>query len=232
MNFVTLDVSGQVFKFQTFVNCPISKSIRNNEVWEPHLHTIFNKFINKSSIVVECGCHIGSHTVKLASLCDKLYGFEPMPVTYELLCNNMKLNEIKNTVIYNKGVADKNGRTKYSWIPSTNIGGSGLENNPMGKPNWIDTTSENIEVELITIDSLNLNKLDFMKIDVEGYESLVIKGALETIKKCKPVIIMEVWANHHGSVDMDFTKKTFQELLDVGYSVANVSGPDFLFTPN
>ena len=219
------------FYFYTLDNCCISNVIKNNQIWEPHMHKIFEKYINKRSIVIECGCHIGTHTIKIASLCDKIYGFEPMPDTFEVLNKNIQLNYINNAIIYKKGVADKPGLTKYSWIPETNPGGSGLDDNPMGKPEWINTTTKNIEVELTTIDSLNLDKLDFMKIDVEGYETLVIKGAINTIQRFKPVIVMEVWRDHFGSVDINYTKELFKDLLDIGYDVEQVYGPDFLFIP-
>jgi len=226
-----IDFSNKSFYFYTFDNCIISNTIKNNEIWEPHMHSIFDAFIDNNSIVMECGCHIGAHTIKMASLCDTLYGFESMPDSYELLNKNIKLNDIHNTKIYKKGVADKAGITKYEWIDPGNIGGSGLSNNPMGKPPWLKRTEKNIEVELMTIDSLELDKLDFMKIDVEGYEVLVIEGAMNTIKKCKPIIVMEVWSDHFSNVDINHTKKLFKNLLDVGYKIEHVFGPDFLFTP-
>jgi FkbM family methyltransferase len=167
----------------------------------------------------------------MASLCERLYGFEPMPETHAVLQKNIALNGITNAVIYKQGVAEKAGHTKYSWIPHDNPGGSGLANNPMGKPPWIASTDQVIEVELTTIDALNLEKVDFMKIDVEGYESLVIEGALNTIKKCKPLIVMEVWQNHFGGVDINYTRELFKNLIDLGYAVIPLSGPDFLFLP-
>ena len=229
--YYNINFSNGCFKFFVFDNCFISKTIRNNQIWEPHMHDIFDKFIKKDSIVIECGCHIGSHTIKMASLCEKIYGFEPMPATYNILKKNIELNGINNAIIYEKGVSDNKGTTTVNWIADEDTGQCGLDNNPMGKPQWIKATDETINVELITIDSLNLDKLDFMKIDVEGYEPLVIKGGINTIKKCKPVIIMEVWKNHFGEVDINYTKELFKELLDIGYEVEHTFGPDFLFTP-
>jgi FkbM family methyltransferase len=226
-----VDYSNKSFDFYVLENCGISNTIKNNQIWEPYLHSIFDRFINENSVVIECGCHIGAHTLKMASLCRTLYGFEPMPETHAVLQKNIESNGITNTIIYKKGVADKAGLTKFSWIPHDNPGGSGLENNPMGKPPWIASTNQDIAVELTTIDSLNLDKLDFMKIDVEGYETLVIEGGLNTIQKCKPMIVMEVWKNHFGQVDLNHTKELFKNLLAIGYDVISLSGPDFLFIP-
>ena len=227
----TVDIRGIQMYYYVLQNCVISELIKKNMVWKPHLHSVFEKFVTKESIVIECGCHIGTHTLLLASLCHTLHGFEPMPKTYEILCKNVTANNIANTILYKKGVADKEGITQYSWIPDNNPGGSGLDNNPMGKPQWIKSTNEYIEVELVTIDALHFDKLDFIKIDVEGYEPLVINGAMNTIQQHKPVIVMKVWKNHQGGIDINYTKELFKNLLDIGYNVQQIAGPDFLFTP-
>ena len=155
-----------------------------------------------------------------------------MPDTYDVLDKNIKINNITNAIIYKKGVSNKEGITQYCWIPEHNPGGSGLNNNPMGKPHWIAHTNKNIDVELTTIDLLQLDKLDFMKVDVEGYETLVIAGAINTIQKCRPVIVMEVWKNHYGDIDINYTKTIFKNIVELGYNVSHLCGPDFLFVPN
>jgi len=220
------------FNFYILDNCLISNVIKEHKVWESYMHPIFEKYVNKSSIVIECGCHIGTHSIPLASLCKTFYGFEPLPDTYDVLIKNVELNNINNAFIYKKGVADKEGSTEYLWISGNNPGSSGLNNNPMGKPVWINPTDKNIVVDLTTIDLLQLDKLDFMKIDVEGYETLVIEGAINTIKKCRPVIIIEVWKDHLGSIDINYTKSIYKNILDLGYDILNIQGPDFLFLPN
>jgi FkbM family methyltransferase len=217
--------------FKTLPNCCISNIIKNGNVWEKHMHDIFEKYIDNESIVIEGGCHIGTHTLKIASLCKHLYAFEPMPDTNKVLTENIILNKMKNVTVSLDGLSDTKGKTKYSWIPYGNPGGSGLEGNPMGRPEWVPETTENIEVNLTTIDSLELDKLDFIKLDVEGYEQLVIKGGMKTISKYKPVITLEVWSNHNGGVNYDYTKTLFKELLEIGYKLEYISGPDFLFIP-
>lgn len=224
--------NNQPYYFNILPNCFISDMVKNNQIWEKYMHNVFEKYITSESVVIECGCHIGIHTIKIASLCHKLYAFEPMPETNKVLNENILLNCLDNVIVFQKGVSNKIGKTKYSWIEDGNPGGSGLDNNPMGIPPWIPMTNDNIEVELTTIDSLDLDKLDFMKIDVEGYETLVIEGAMNTIIKCKPIIIMEVWKDHFGHIDIDYTKSLFKNLLDIGYSIEYVAGPDFLFIPN
>ena len=217
--------------FYVLNDCFISNIIKNNTIWEPHLHKVFEKYVNSNSVVIECGCHIGTHTIKLAKLCKKIYGFEPMPKTNYILNMNIYANKIENAVISDLGVSSQPGKTNFLWTSDGNPGASGLNNNPMGKPEYANI-KDNIEVELTSIDSLNLDNLDFMKIDVEGYEQLVIKGGMVTISKFKPIIVMEVWKDHCGGVDINYTKDLFKELIDIGYTIDNIGGPDFLFLPN
>lgn len=212
--------------------CVISDCLRSNNIWESNLHEIFHNYINKESIVIEGGCHIGSHTLKLAYLCKHLYGFEPMPKSYDLLVQNIKLNNINNTTIFLNGLSNKICTTKYQWICENNPGGAGLENNLYGDlPQIRNHINETIPVNLITIDSLNLDKLDFIKLDIEGYETFAIEGGINTIKKYKPVITLELFKSHKGESDIEYTKQVFKTLIDIGYSVSKFSYADYLFIP-
>ena len=233
MNTYTVDNyhNGLPALFEVFENCEISNEIRNNRIWEPHLHKIFEKYINNESIVLEGGCHIGTHSIKLAKICKRLYTFEPMPRSNDLLKKNIAQNNLLNVITSSNGLSNLISNTYFEWVPNGNIGGSGLANNPMGKPNFITAIEDKIVVDLITIDSLKLDKIDFIKLDVEGYEELVIEGAMHTINKCRPIIIMEVWKNHYGEFSLEYTKNKFIRLLELGYDVFHIDGPDFLFTP-
>jgi len=222
------------FYFAVYDNCIISDIIKRGEIWEEYMHRVFEKYITKDSIVLEGGCHIGTHTLKLASLCNHLYAFEPLPASNKLLDYNIKTNNINNVTLFCLGLSDKIGETQYSWISEGNPGSAGLDNNPMGKPQ--NTGVNNIiKVTLTTIDTLNLDKLDFIKLDVEGYESLVISGGINTIQKCKPIISLESWSSHNGTVDIEYTKNIFKVLIDIGYTITNnnmeQNCPEFLFLP-
>ena len=88
-----------------------------------------------------------------------------------------------------------------------------------------------IEVDVVTIDSLNLSGLDFMKIDVEGFEINVINGGLKTIEKFRPIITLECWSNHNGGTSIDYTRDTFKVLMDMGYSLEQIHSSDYIFLP-
>lgn len=211
----------------------IGVEIKQNKIWEPHLHRIFEKYINKESIVLEGGCHIGTHSIKLSMLSKKLYCFEPLKESNQLLRKNVLRNNCINTIVFDEALSDTEGISNFAWMPFYNLGASGLENNPMGIPGGDIQTNqdEKYPVKTTTIDSLNLNKLDFIKLDVEGYEPKVINGGLETIKNNRPIITLECWSNHFGQTDLNHTKEQFKMLLDLNYSIEQIGISDWLFLP-
>jgi hypothetical protein len=77
------------------------------------------------------------------------------------------------------------------------------------------------------LDDLELSNVSIMKIDVEGYEMEALAGGLQTILKCKPVIILEIWdrpPNQNRNSRIETVKK-------LGYSVQHLGNDDFLFLP-
>jgi FkbM family methyltransferase len=231
---------GKEAVFRAYANCLISNSIKQNVIWEPHMHQIFDKYITKNSIVIEAGCHIGSHSIKLAKMSRHLHAFEPMPISNAILRENIIMNEVTNVTLYRNGLSNKSEIVPVGWTEQGNPGATRLANNPSGIPDWAKSNSsanssnspfEGELVQCVTIDSLQLTRLDFMKVDVEGYETLVIEGAMNTIRQCFPVIAMEVYQDHYGHSSLEHTKEKFAALLECGYQVEQIDGPDFLFLP-
>ena len=131
---------------------------------------------SKFGTVIDGGAHIGSWSVYLANEFDNVLSFEPLKANYDCLVENTK--DLPNVKAYMKALGDKEGR--MSMHDPVNPGNSGA--------GWL---MDGDDFELITVDSLNLEELDFLKLDVEGYEPHAIAGALETIKKFHPVILVE-----------------------------------------
>ena len=223
-----------VVKFLTYSvdKCIISSLISKNQIWEPHMHKIFEEYITKESVVLEGGCHIGTHTVKLALLGKQVLSFEPMNKSNIILHKNLKINNINNVTVYSEGLSNKPGIAYFEWIGDNNPGASGLSNNPMGKPSYAKPIDKLHKVNLITIDSLQLKQLDFIKLDVEGYEINIIEGGLDTIKKYNPIITLEVYENFTGKFSLEHATNRFKLLIDNGYSIHHIQGPDFLFLPH
>jgi len=166
--------------------------------------------IKSARVVLDIGAHAGSHSIIYSNLNPdlKVLAFEPQKRIFELLNHNINFSNLENIQPFNLAVGHKSGIATldsivhepghdivltYDIDAPANFGGVGF--GPGGE-----------EVRMIAIDELNLEHCDFIKIDVEGAESLVILGGKETIKKFRPHIFFE--SNH--------THMTHQTLKSLG----------------
>lgn len=146
-------------------------------------------FISPGDVVLDVGANIGVFTLAFARRVGKdgsVISFEPQRLPYLCLCGNIAINSMAEYVQpVRSAVGAEKGMAKIEVINSMasvqNVGGTRL-NAPA------DVTDD---VPVVVIDDLNLEELDFIKIDVEGMEHLVLKGAAKTIARCRPVIFSE-----------------------------------------
>jgi FkbM family methyltransferase len=151
--------------------------------------------------VLDIGANIGTHTIYYTKYADRVLAFEPNPIAYECLEHNLRNTSAK---LQNVAVSDHFGFIDI--IPQGNNYGAVY-------------TVPGTRIPTITIDSLQLEQCNFMKIDVEGDELAVLMGAKETILKHKPVMCVEV--NEHTlvrrGIDGNYLISTIQKL---GYTTS------------
>jgi len=221
--------------FKLFKTCNVCNCIRRGFRWEEHQHDIIDKYLNENSIALEAGSHIGTIAVKLAKKCKFTYCFEPIKNTYDLLEYNLNKNcESSKFKLFNKGLGECIKKEKICWISTEGSGGVGLTNNffePSQKPTHNNGCS--IPIDVISIDSLHLAKLDYIKIDVEGYEEHVINGGINTISKCRPIILLECYESFDPlkKASIEFVEKKYKILIDMGYKIQHIWNADFLLIP-
>ena len=226
--------------FKLYKNCPISDCVKRGHKWEEHQHNIIDKYVKDSYYCVEVGCHIGTISVKLSKSCKKLYCFEPLINSFNLLKENLELNNCNNVIIHNKGLSNENKQGYLDFISPNNPGGTGILCDSQNINSNVINLTNKYPIELITLDSFNIDKLDYLKIDVEGYENNVINGAFKTIKKCKPLIVMEIFENMNTYSDgqpvipmsVEKVKDRYKNIIDLGYNVINIDQHDYLFIPD
>lgn len=171
--------------------------IRNHSigghVYEEHIILgTLKPFIEKSKYILDVGANNGNHTISYAFLSPpdaKIYAFEPQKRLFTSLQNAIKINKYDDKVtLYNNAVGHELKKVHMNHIDTQKI--SDGQYNLGG----LSIGEGGEEAEMITIDSLNLDGCDFIKIDVEGYEYFVLEGAVNTIKKYNPFIMFE----HNG----------------------------------
>jgi FkbM family methyltransferase len=156
--------------------------------------SVLKKIINKGDIVIDVGAHHGIYTYQLKRLVGKkgtIYGIEPQYELYQYL--NLAFKKSKNVILINAAAYNINSTQKlYTPIHNDSLatGGASLKKQ--------DVQNSVTSVNTITIDSLNLNRCNFIKIDVEGGELNVLEGSLSTIRKFHPILLIEIDFNLSG----------------------------------
>ena len=144
---------------------------------------IMSRYLNKDSLYVDIGTNIGYHAraVNHEVGCN-VVGFEPHPSHFCVAAYNC---QGKNILLYHTALGNKTGTIEIKNFDEN------IQGNYGDITSLVDDGDEVIKVPLKKLDSFNLEKCSLMKIDVEGAELDVLKGASKTIKKFRPVIFYE-----------------------------------------
>lgn len=183
---------------------------------------VFQKCLKPGGVALELGANIGSLTVPMAKIVGetgKVIAFEPGEDTLHLLRLNVIQNGLEDIVtIIPKGASDAPGTAPIVYNPNPNYPKVEIGDNPHTRGSAIDGW-----IDLITVDSLNLERLDFAKIDVDGCEQFAIEGMRETIMRCRPFIFIE-------NEIPEKAEKLTSTLIDMGYRAYWYRPPLYSFT--
>lgn len=165
-------------------------------------------YMRQGMHVVDAGAHIGTHALFYSlqvGYDGKVICFEANPITYN--CLHFNVGGIKQVELHNVGLGSKSGEMSVAHNPD-NVGASFLISGS--------------GIPIITLDSLNLSKCDFIKVDIEGLEPDFLQGASETIQKHKPVMFIEI--NRTALERNNYTPEdVYRFLYKFGYSYTNIT---------
>ena len=158
----------------------------SNQKYDAQTKRIMNIVLERHSTFVDVGCHKGevlSKALKIANV-GKHFAFEPIPSEFSKV--NSKFGNICS--VKNLAIGNKTGKTTFNYVTS-NPAYSGIKKRAYPK----DEKVVEIEVPIDTLDNqlLNEERVDLIKIDVEGGEFDVLKGGVQLLRKFQPVIIFE-----------------------------------------
>jgi FkbM family methyltransferase len=171
--------------------------------WEPEVMSVFRP--RKGEIVVDVGAQVGRYSIitsKLVQNEGKVIAIEPEPLNFKLLEANIQLHKAENIIPVKCALTDTEGYTKL-WLGKTPGWHSCVTDS---KANF---TGDFVNVRCMTLDSLlrelGIQQIDWLKIDVEGAELIVLRGGLFALKNSKNLkIIIEV--NRNSSLTLGFLK--------------------------
>jgi len=182
------------------------------------LFDVLNKYITNKRIMIQAGGNCGLLLSTFTDHFNFIYTFEPDPVNFYCLTQNVSSNHVSKIQAC---LGKSNGTTKVQQLVRPD------------KPH--DTGGVHIcgdgYLPLLSIDSLNLPECDLIQLDVEGYELNALLGAIETIKKYKPVLCIEFcekWLNRYDSTSDDI----LEVISGLGYKLVDEYGVDKIFVHN
>lgn len=179
-------------------------------------------------IVLDVGANIGVHSVVLSQelgSAGKLFAFEAQPIIFNMLAGNIALNGIENVRCYNKAVSDFIGHIdvpRFDYGKPLSFGSvefGGKQTESIGQEPIQDPDQREL-VECISIDSLGLPHVDLLKVDVEGMELAVMRGAEELIAQCKPVIQAEYLKGDREGLKQWLKDRSYRVFIQAGNYLA------------
>lgn len=200
-------------------------SIMTQGEWAPNEFVLLRSFLRRGDTVIDAGANVGNFTLAFAAAVGDtghVLAFEPQRFCFTCLSANIALNSLMHFVsAFNVALGDSQGTIEVPVLDPTiamcNFGGVSL----------IDKHTTPTETcPLLTVDSFGMTSLRLLKVDVEGMEPAVLRGAKETIRELRPVIWCE--SLRHERADNEPELKAFFQ--ENGYRAWKVCTG--LFDPN
>ena len=191
--------------------------------YEPETAPVFLRLAARSRVTLDVGAHVGFYALLagLANPAGRVFAFEPMPLAMERLRRHVALNRLANVEGVACAAGDRDGEAELHFPRGNPLPCSAGLSGEFYAP-WAEAM-DRTRVSCVTLDAFvrerRLDGVDLVKIDVEGTEAAVLRGARETLERFRPDIVCEVLAETQGGLD--------ELLRPLGYSfhVLTSDGP-------
>lgn len=204
------------------------RSLEDDE-WEKNTFTIIDRYVNSDSICIDLGAWIGPITLYTARRCKLIHSIEPDIIAFRQLMRHSKLNS-SNIRLYNHAISDYDGRITLGC--ETNLGSSTTR---------INQTKNLFDVDCWKLSTFctnnKIDKVDFIKIDVEGCEEFIFND-VDFFVKYKPTVYIQLhnfWfteknkaCNVIQSVAKLYKHVYTEDFVEVPYHI--IDGGSFIFT--
>ncbi len=197
------------FLKQCVIYTPVA--LTKNERIDHQTHRVIKKVLQPNGIGVDIGAHKGKITAMMlaASPHQQHFAFEPIPSLFAYLQKKFR----QKILLYPYALSNTNGTTTFNLV-TTNMAYSGIRKRPYGR----SEKDQTISVTLKTLDAIipASTPILLIKIDVEGAEYAVLEGALQTIARCRPIILFEFGKTGAGVYDI-----TAEKMFSLWYQTLN-----------
>jgi FkbM family methyltransferase len=173
---------------------------------------LFNQVVTRGSIVFDIGANVGSYTLQASRLCGpegRVVAFEPSPDNLAYLARHIDINRLENVTVIAAALTDSDGHARFHATADRVTSHLAMHGSIVVRCHRLDTLVERGTVP----------QPDIIKIDVEGAEAAVLRGALHVLRTARPVIFLAT----HGSM----ARGECEEILSTaGYTMEPIDGLD------
>ncbi len=177
--------------------------------------------LNDQKVIIDVGVNVGNVLMNMAKICPhaQVVGFEPDAKNFQRAVKNLALNSFTNARIINKGLGDAPAQVKLFKVNKHNAGMNRIldSNEQSNEPDMEFDIIDIIRLDDF-IDEAGLTRVDLIKIDVEGYELKVLKGAENTLRKFSPELFIEL-DDDYLRAQNDSAESLILFLTDLGYEI-------------
>ena len=181
--------------------------------WEPEVVRSIQHHVHSGTRVLDIGAQSGFYSLLLSRLVGPegmVFAFEPLPANFRVLEENLRLNSIQNVIMRREAVSDFSGNISFEFPRDevSLIAGPLLESDNLGV----------FQVPAISLDDFvrqTGQPIQFIKMDVEGAETAVLRGAVQTLKAFHPLMVVEL----HDDLPQDGLHPAIPLLTELGYQI-------------
>eukprot|EP00747_Dinoflagellata_sp_TGD_P164710 gnl/TRDRNA2_/TRDRNA2_185010_c0_seq1.p1 gnl/TRDRNA2_/TRDRNA2_185010_c0~~gnl/TRDRNA2_/TRDRNA2_185010_c0_seq1.p1 ORF type:complete len:352 (+),score=40.19 gnl/TRDRNA2_/TRDRNA2_185010_c0_seq1:129-1058(+) len=177
---------------------PAAKSVKHGKIWEPITHKLFARFLAKTNKsvgdVVDAGLFFGDylpHLSRLVGSHGRVWGFEPNPSSFQLARGTVHANQLTNAWIFNAGLGEANGTAEFCVAKHGRpLGG---QTHMLMRSSQKNTGCSWASVPIVALDEVlpPERRINVIHLDVENQELNVLHGAVKTIRRWRPLVVVE-----------------------------------------
>ncbi len=196
----------------------ISRELAIYKVHEPHITKWLQTFIKPGMVVIDIGANIGYYALIEARLVGpqgKVIAIEPAPENVRFLNMNVRVNSLQNVEVHPLAVGDRDGVGTLHLTRASNL-------NTMGVVDSEHQEIASLKVSVKALDTLVaglLPRIDLIRMDIEGFETVAIKGMKKTLETYRPILLVEVHADTAGEGP---TVAFLETLVKLGYQLEHL----------